>query len=953
MLRGIPIPPALLTPLTVAVTKPNESSFCAYLTELAFRRHLAHIRSSSDEPEERHTTTNGTGKGIAGGSGATSGADTPPIAPFRFANHVAISLRTPSLNYRSYFFFALAVAGAPGAPAYLSDPVPAKSSKQASGAPSAEPAVAYLGVLGHWFVLGQVPELLQWIWRVLHSSRRSGKGRKKNAAMDKPGILEMRAVMPKDESLSCECPDRSLERFVPTQTDAPARTSALVPKLLFKNESAKDLTDLLPLHSTPPTTTLTTESRSRRGSSANLAAPQTPPSTDASAEINSPVLTALKSELASAQSVLAELQAQLDAHDESVSASQTHLQSTLDDLRRRRKEDDAERQDLKAKSKTLEDQKRQAEGARREAEKKLKAVESVRDGLNSKIAAALGEIEDLKSNMELSKKNITLVKEEGERYIKDTRDAVTSKTAELGTLEEEITSVETSNSNLSQQVREAEEKLKSAETAAEDARKIAPEEEMMLMAAAYEAAASETYLHGQRQNQADSEWASQAAAYMAEAGMPMLDQSYTARPAQTATSGYGHLSRPHPNNSSYRSLSDSLKQAPGQRDLSGFENFGPGAVGSGAVGSTRSLASRRPSINTNAQQQAPAPPVEDVGSPISGPMSASFPDSWLPQGLVRSLEGDVTPLDSGLSDAAPEDDDSLFMTLRDAVSEGVLPGQQDISSSDSAEDSPPWRTQDGGEVPARRMTPKMRLSNSASSTHSNSASTHTLQHMGSLPSRRWFSGAPSSSDNLATFNMFPSVVGRGSSDSLPLPGFESAFAPSASEKKALKWPLLNKARWAGNGNNSTGGISGLDEITAGLKNDLGDLGGEPVALSHSTSNPATANGLSAEELFNRAPGSEWMAASAPASSKGADEHEAAQAHSHAHASERKASSSFRFFSLRNKGHQSQSQSQSQTQTQTQTQGHGHGHGLGHGHGANGAGPAAAPGAPGILGHGER
>lgn len=702
----------------------------------------------------------------------------------------------------------------------------------------------------------------------------------------------------------------AVELFLPA--DAPARTSALVPKLLFKNDSAKDLTDLLPLHSTPSTTTLTTESRSRRGSSANLAAPPTPPTADPNAEINSPVLTALKAELASAQSVLAELQAQLDAHDESVSAAQTHLQSTLDDLRRRRKEDDAERQDLKAKSKTLEDQKRQAEGARREAEKKLKSIESIRDGLNSKIAAALGEIEELKSNMEQSKKNITIVKEEGERYIKDTRDAVKSKTAELGTLEEEITSVETSNSNLSQQVREAEEKLKSAETAAEDARKIAPEEEMMLMAAAYEAAASETYLHGQRQNQADSEWASQAAAYMAEAGMPMLDQSYTARPAQSATSGYGHLSRPHPNNASYRSLSDSLKQPPGQRDVSGFENFGPGTVGSGAVGTTRSLASRRPSINT---QQAPASSVEDAGSPINGPMSASFPDSWLPQGLVRSLEGDVTPLDSGLSDAAPEDDDSLFMTLRDAVSEGVQPGQQDNSSSDSAEDSPPWRTQDGNDGPPRRMTPTMRLSNSASSTHSNSTSTHTLQHMGSLPSRRWFSGAPSSSDNLSSFNMFP-TVGRGSSDSLPLPGFESAFAPSASEKKALKWPLLNKARWSGNTSN---GISGLDEITAGLKN---DLGGEPVGLSHSTSNPTTSNGLSAEELFNRAPGSEWMAASAPASSKGADEPEAN--------TERKASSSFRFFSLRNK-HQNQNQNSNQSNQSQNHNGAGSGAGAGTGH----------------------
>jgi hypothetical protein len=73
----------------------------------------------------------------------------------------------------------------------------------------------------------------------------------------------------------------------------------------------------------------------------------------------------LKAELAAAQTVLAELQAQLTTHDESVDAAHAHLQSTVDDLRQRRKEDDAERQDLKAKSKMLEDQKRQAEGARR------------------------------------------------------------------------------------------------------------------------------------------------------------------------------------------------------------------------------------------------------------------------------------------------------------------------------------------------------------------------------------------------------------------------------------------------------------------------------------------------------------------------------------------------------------------------------------------------------------
>lgn len=157
-----------------------------------------HIRSS-DEPETAASAENSSGNASPSGSGA----DTPTIAPFRFANHVAITLRTPSLNYRSYFFFALAFSAAPGPPAFLSDPVLARPSKQSSGAPPPEPVISYLGVLGHWFVLGPVPSSFQWAWRLLHLSRRD-KARKKSSILDKPGVMEMRAVLAKDESPPCE-----------------------------------------------------------------------------------------------------------------------------------------------------------------------------------------------------------------------------------------------------------------------------------------------------------------------------------------------------------------------------------------------------------------------------------------------------------------------------------------------------------------------------------------------------------------------------------------------------------------------------------------------------------------------------------------------------------------------------------------------------------------------------
>lgn len=644
-----------------------------------------------------------------------------------------------------------------------------------------------------------------------------------------------------------------------------------MPKLLFKNDSYKDLTDLLPLHSgssiLPQGGSLVPEPRSRRGSIVNLiATPPTPPTLEGGApaiEVSSPVLTALKAELATAQSVLAELQAQLTTHDEAVAASQGHLQSTLDELRQRRKEDDAERQDLKSKAKTLDDQKRQAEGARRESEKRLKTVESIRDGIQAKITTALGEIEELKENMELSRHNITIVHQEAARHLVETRQAVDDKTTELGVIEAEVVEAEQVNETLCQRVKDAEDKLKSAEIAAVEARKMAPEEEMMLMAAAYEAVASETYLHGQRQNQADSQWVSQAAAYMAEAGFPHLDQSYTARPTQSAASGYGHLARAHPNNASYRSLVEKNISATAAdkklADVSGFEDFGPGA--------SRSLARpTTPSLQTD--------DIDDQGSP-SGPMSASFPDSWLPQGLVRSLEGDVTPLE-GASEVAPSDDEGLYASHTIMHEDAVA----DDSGSDSDLGSPHWPTSarehfDEYAVPgprSRRVTPTSRLlpngqpamSGSASTlpgmnstSTSNAANSAAASSMAAASSRRWFSTSPSSENVSSSFNLFSTggmPGGLGSSDSLPL-GFESPFAPSASEKRALKWPLLGKARWGGGGTNGNA-ANGLDEITQSLKEDQ-QLSTSPSLslMGFGSSPPATAaqTSLSAEELFNRVP----------------------------------------------------------------------------------------------------
>lgn len=193
-----------------AITNPTESSFRSHLTELSLRRHLADLRTSDDHPptveEDTLSPSNSTNiHDRSDRTGGGTGAETPPIAPFRFANHVSISLRTPALIYRTCFFFSLCFTSRPGPPAFLSDPpiLTIKNGKHVGGASHStcppEKVVIFIGFLGHWILFGEVPAVLEWIWKLFGQGRRE-KGRKKNITADKPGVLELRAIANKEEN---------------------------------------------------------------------------------------------------------------------------------------------------------------------------------------------------------------------------------------------------------------------------------------------------------------------------------------------------------------------------------------------------------------------------------------------------------------------------------------------------------------------------------------------------------------------------------------------------------------------------------------------------------------------------------------------------------------------------------------------------------------------------------
>lgn len=500
---------------------------------------------------------------------------------------------------------------------------------------------------------------------------------------------------------------------------------------------------------------------------------------------DSPLVTSLKSDMTAAQATLSDLKSQLQLHEASTDST---LTATLDELRNRRKEDDSERSELKSKTKSLEEQKRQAESARREAEKKLRAVESLRDGLETKIAAARSDAVETRENMDQSERNVRSVQEEGARHVVETIDNVEAKKEELGRLELELADLESRNEELGKAVTEAEDRLK---VVTESGARASPEEEMMMMAAAYEAAAQEGYLH-QNQNQ----WAHQAAAYMAEAGMPYLSQDYTARPTRTTSANH-------------------------HADLSGFEDFGPGARDR-EVSSQQSmptLSSLQHHQAQHQQQHHPShllpPPSRSLDITTSRSPNADEEEeeveigpgspngtSFLPQGLFRSLDSDAASINLDGPDSGSDSGDELWRSPGPAHNDHAL-------------------------VPT--ISESKRLPAPNSTTPPNGAPS-ALPGLPALPgSRRWFSGT-SSNENVAFSFMHP--VGTTSNDSL---NFDpSPFAPSASEKKALlKWGPLSKHRWARGNDTATAPVSGPSARSSSV--DLGN-GVVPTSVSGGSGN---------------------------------------------------------------------------------------------------------------------
>ncbi|EIW72006.1 hypothetical protein TREMEDRAFT_58148 [Tremella mesenterica DSM 1558] len=599
----------LLFVIIATILNPDENSFKSHLTELSFRRHLALIHSRPDHVQ-----------------GEEDDKDSP--APFRFSNHVAISLRTPQLLYRAMFLYSVVITSPLAPPTFLDAP------KAKSNAESKDGTVVWIGILGHWYYLGECAGVWGWYWRRM-AERGGGKKGKRKVNGVRAGVLDMKVVMAKEDVSGRSAP------------------STPATKLLRKSDSIASLTDLsltLPLH-TPP------QIRSRRPSigHSSSATPHSPPVTEA----DSPLITSLKTDLTSIQSVLVDLRAQLAARD--MNPGDISLQNTLDELRHKRKEDDAERQEIKSRTKTLEEQKRQAEGARKEAEKKHRSVEHARTVLENKITSVISDTQGYRDRMTRSAHTVKRIENDGKRHTEVIHQNIHEKKQEVTVLEDELNKLEDKNEGLSKNMKDAVERLKMVQEA-EHNRNLNPEEEMMMMAAAYEAAAQEGYHHGipttQTQAQAQGIWTNQAAQYMAEAGFPHLDANYTSRPIQIkpVTDKQFPASSITPPSSINLTSTNPIPSFIPSNHSSSIPTFIPSnSVDQPLVHSTSSVNPVDPShtvtskgknnlILANDRSSTPVDREieEDPGSPSS---LSTFSTNLLPQGLFRSLEGETSTSD--------------------------------------------------------------------------------------------------------------------------------------------------------------------------------------------------------------------------------------------------------------------------------------------------------------------
>lgn len=490
-------------------TNPNEASFRAFLTELAFRQHLSRLSETqegdTDEYDDDSRSHNGTrlldykntrkhgtpqGSGLNHGHASASITETPIV--FHFANKASVSLRTPGYHFRSFAVLTFAIA-LPVEMAIAPVPVPnpahhTQPPKPISWNNPSTHGTWFVGAFGRW-----------WFGLEMNMPPRQVR----LTAQDDAALRERELVRSRGDDVESSSGSRHAEEVfsshkasrlgIPRRTSsaAPPRTKAALRERLSLQTSSSNKRDAntqpprpttppplpksasLPLHAkrVPPPKTennahnLPLLSTPTVGEIIGPAFARTPSTHD-----QSPIITDILKQLDATRSATSELHTQLSEFQDVSARAHAILQTEVDAARAMKKREDSGRAEIKTKTKILDDARRQADGSKREAEKKLKAATVARDGATGRIERLGREVEELRRRMADDSARVTESRREAEAERHEISETLTLKREEIKVAEEVVVALTTRARDLEAEVAEETARLKKLKEEAEGRR---------------------------------------------------------------------------------------------------------------------------------------------------------------------------------------------------------------------------------------------------------------------------------------------------------------------------------------------------------------------------------------------------------------------------------------------------------------------------------------------------
>ncbi|KAJ3847633.1 hypothetical protein EV368DRAFT_50833 [Lentinula lateritia] len=383
------------------LTNPSENSFRAYLTELSFRQHLSRLDDNNDDDDPVVPEKPSAGH-LSFRTGAVDIHHNPPIgnrSPFHFANRASVSLRTPKHVFHSFGILTIAAI----------IPLAKTDRAQQDQGDSTISDSWFIGAFGKWWrggvfetwyqdVIARSGDEQSWSSGILGMKtldrHNELNGKQKRKAL--PGLPFTTRNLPPHGPLRGS-PPRLRNREKSSQHNIVVSPRSSSPPPLPKSVS-------LPLHA-PRTTQSLPERNGPHALSHSHSSPMPseqinkPAATTPTSFDQSPRVVELLHQISASKSTILDLRGQLNEYHSAASQSHASLQADLVTFRERKRQEDTTKNDLKARTKTLEDSKRTAESVKRDSEKRLRSAESARNDAAQRIEHLDKEIIQLQNRL--------------------------------------------------------------------------------------------------------------------------------------------------------------------------------------------------------------------------------------------------------------------------------------------------------------------------------------------------------------------------------------------------------------------------------------------------------------------------------------------------------------------------------------------------------------------------